>query len=586
MKVLRIVFVLLLVQIAGAQQPATAVIQGTVVRAGTPNMPLAQARVELLPAGASTPADSIITDSEGRFSFPKVSPGSYRLVASRMGYVNAEYGQRQPNGPTLTLTLAPGQRLNNVVLTMAEGGVISGRATDNGQPVGIADVIALKMTDFNGQPALVGVLSAKTNDLGEYRIFWLPPGQYTVALDIKDQANASNLVVSADGDDEAFLFRQRTGYRYVLNRAIGAGTADNERHVMTFFPGTIDADRAVPVEVRAGAEASNININGSTVAVRNVSGRVNGVPANPGLQAAAVELVQTTIASGIANTRFAAPIDKDGKFLIQRVLPGPYQLVAAAANLLGGTAVEVGAADVNDLVVDLLPGLEVTGNIVIERQTPAGPDPAMTSLRVVLRPEPITGVSVGSSALADGSFKIPASSTAPGVPVGNYRVLVAPIFIGRTLPGQISAPIPTPLQNAYVKSIRLGDRDLINDTLRIERPIQDKLEIVIGTNPGALDGRVMTTRQQAAASVWVALLPDNKLKFKVDHRFTSTDLEGRFKFDNVPPGDYQLYAWEDIEKLAWQEPRLMRPYESRGTAIHIDEGRKTTIEFAAIPSTN
>jgi len=46
-----------------------------------------------------------------------------------------------------------------------------------------------------------------------------------------------------------------------------------------------------------------------------------------------------------------------------------------------------------------------------------------------------------------------------------------------------------------------------------------------------------------------------------------------------------LYAWEDIEKLAWQEPRLMRPFESRGTAIHIDEGRKTTIEFTAIPST-
>jgi len=584
MNVLRIALLVLFVQVAGAQQPASAVLQGTVVQAGT-NAPLGQARVELLPTGAIVAVDSIITDREGRFSFPKVAPGSYRLVASRTGYVNTEYGQRLPNGPTLTLALAPGQRLNNVVLTMSEGGVISGRATDNGQPVGIADVIAFKLSDFSGLPVFLRVLSAKTNDLGEYRMFWLPPGQYVVGLDIKDQANAANLILSADGDDEAFLFRQRTGYRFVLNRAIGAGAGDNDKHVMTFFPGTIDPDRAVPVEVRAGAEASNININGSALPVRNVRGRVNGVPKDSGLQEPAVELTNPSVLSGIA-PRQGEPVKKDDStFLIQRVLPGVYDLVAAAGNLLGTTKVEVGATDVNDVVVDLLPGVEVNGKIVIERQTPLSPDPAMTGLRVILRPERLSGVTVGSETASDGSFKIPGSATAPGVPAGDYRVRVAPILIDRTFPGNPIAPVPTPLQSMYVKSIRLGDRDLFNEPLHIERQLQDKLEIVIGTNPGTIEGRVMTTGQKPAGSVWVALLPDNKLRFKVDHRYTSSDLEGRFKFDNVPPGDYQLYAWEDIEKLAWQEPRLMRPFESRGTAIHIDEGRKTTIEFTAIPST-
>jgi hypothetical protein len=96
----------------------------------------------------------------------------------------------------------------------------------------------------------------------------------------------------------------------------------------------------------------------------------------------------------------------------------------------------------------------------------------------------------------------------------------------------------------------------------------------------------MTTRQQPAGTVWVALLPNGNRRYKVDHRFAPTDSEGRFQMDKVPPGDYQVYAWEDIEKLTWQEPRLMRPYESRGTPIHVDEGRKATIELIAIPSQN
>jgi hypothetical protein len=390
-------------------------------------------------------------------------------------------------------------------------------------------------------------------------------------------------VVSADGDDSAYLFRQRSVWRAVLNRAVGAGAADNERHVMTFYPGTVDADRAVPVEVRAGAESRNININGASLPVRSVRGKVNNLPTTPGMQNPGLELIQTSIAAGIAG-RLAVPVKPDGTFEVPRVIPGFYHVVAAAGNLLGGTSVEVGAADVNNLEVNLLSGLEVTGHVVIERQAAVRPDPAMSALRVILRPEPVTGASLGSVPVPDGSFKIPQTATAPGVPTGEYRVLVAPIHIGRTIPGQPTAPVPAQLQTAYVKSIRLGDRDLLNETLRIERPIPDPIEIVIGTNPGSIEGRVMTNGRQPAGTVWVALLPENKLKFKIDHKFTSTDLEGRFQLENVPPGDYQIYAWEDIEKLAWQEPRLMRAFESRGTALHIDEGRKATIELTAIPS--
>ena len=58
----------------------------------------------------------------------------------------------------------------------------------------------------------------------------------------------------------------------------------------------------------------------------------------------------------------------------------------------------------------------------------------------------------------------------PAYMPGGYRVLVAPILIGRTPPGQVLSPLPTALQNAYVKSIKMGDKDLLNGTLLLEQP--------------------------------------------------------------------------------------------------------------------
>src|SRR5262245_42766195 len=89
-----------LAQVAAAQQ--TGMIQGIVVGAGR-GEPLGDVRVELRPPGtngangANEGVDFVTTDADGRFSFPRVLPGTYRLLAMRAGYVNAEYGQRRPN---------------------------------------------------------------------------------------------------------------------------------------------------------------------------------------------------------------------------------------------------------------------------------------------------------------------------------------------------------------------------------------------------------------------------------------------------------------------------------------------------------
>ena len=93
-------------------------------------------------------------------------------------------------------------------------------------------------------------------------------------------------------------------------------------------------------------------------------------------------------------------------------------------------------------------------------------------------------------------------------------------------------------------------------------------------------------QKQPVASAVVALVPDNHLKYRVTHRWVSTDISGAFQFPVVPPGDYLLFAWESIETGGWQDAGVLRDYEAQGKAIHVDEGGQVTMDLPAIPARN
>jgi hypothetical protein len=88
---------------AFAQQSPSAGIQGLVVQAGATDTKLPGVTVELRREGgaaqlSSAPLLTTITDGEGRYYFPKLTPGQYRITAAGGGFVRTEYGQRRANG--------------------------------------------------------------------------------------------------------------------------------------------------------------------------------------------------------------------------------------------------------------------------------------------------------------------------------------------------------------------------------------------------------------------------------------------------------------------------------------------------------
>ena len=582
MRMLRIallVLIALAAPLVGAQQPVPASVRGVIVSAAS-NAPLTKANVEVRGIDGKTVIASIITDSEGQFFLKNIRPGSYRLMVSREGYINSEYGQKHPGGPPLNLTLTAGQAMTGVRLAMTKGGVISGHITDKGQPVGIADVVALKISYVDGLPTLTEILSSKTDDLGAYHIFWLAPGRYYVVAMVWDSAAQTFPVyVTPDGPDRGQDYVQRRTVRTVLNRAIGSGAGNNEAHVPIYFPATLDPLLAAAIEIRPGSEVRNIDIDASPLPIRHIRGRITGLP--PGLTVRPGTFLfplgpRLSATDSIFISESQA--DLSGVFDISRVSGGSYMLFAGTddGKMIGRIPVTVQDRDL-DVVVPLTDSLTLNGRVTIDRQADtAAPGPQMKDFQIILRADSINeGDSVPVD--ADGTFEM------EELPPWDYRILVSPLL---TPAGQKPPNLPPALQNSYVKSIRMGEQDVLNGGLHVVDTSPGPIEIVIGTDAGTVEGRVINDRQQGVGSIWVSLIPDSSLRYRVNHKFVSTDANGRFQLQGVPPGDYHMFAIEDAESGSWQDPGYMRDYESRGTAVHVNANGKVAIDVVAIPPRN
>ena len=606
MRTLGIVLLVVLAGVVYGQGPNPSAltpgsIEGVVVRLGT-NEPLANATVELrtdagMPVGTTTERD-------GRFFLPNVAPGQYRLLATRSGYVRTEYSPENSTAGS-RLTLPPGGRLTRLQIVMTPGGVITGRVTDRGKPPNPGTVVMAVKTSYEaGQRVWTKVLSAATDDRGEYHIFWLPPGRYYVLAELTDNApTGEKVLLNPGGGDNPLITRGQANLGSMERPCFcGAFTlfgfskafaelSDAEMHAPIFFPGTPDWQNATVIEVTPGAEIGGVDIRGDTVPALHVRGVLSGMRTPPADNVATgqvgqaarpqVALFSATPAAGqgygaIQATTAAAyaqvQVDPNGAFDIPRVQPGTYLLRAAGANMSAIASVEVRDHDVNGQNLVLAPSdLSVSGRVLIERSAPITPDPGLANLPVRMFMERADRFGANANVAPDGSFAI------SNLPAGDYRVSVGK---GLLLPhwapeAQLQDNkrnrAKSGLENAYVKSIKVREADVLNDGLHLTGPMTgaNSIVIVIGTDGGTIEGRVLNSRQQPAAAT-VVLIPENGLRFHYIHDFTSTDGSGKFEFKGIAPGDYKLFAREDVEPGAWQNADFLRNYEAQGKLVHID----------------
>jgi len=550
MKTGLLALVLLLIQGAPTQVPGS--IQGVVVRLGT-STPVPRARVSITNA-------MVLTDNNGRFVFQNIQPGRYRLTATHNAYVIADAGK--PGSPS-DVTLAPGQVIKDLVIALVPKGAISGRVIDsNGDPVTNATVQAMKYAYQDGQRILIPVDNARTNDRGEYRLFWLTPGPYVISATPQESACAdapcSVLITNTEvvsGPAPVIGGNVRLDGRVAIRINDG-----NETTLPVYFPGTTSAAAASPIQLAAGVDYTGVDLTiREAYAIRVVGRVVNGVTGQA-ISAANtnVNLVprRGTVSTGSSQRALVSP---NGTFELRHIAPGSYDLVASISiggeRLAASLPLEIGNRDTDAVTLVLQPQLSITGKLTIENLQPDNQN--MSAFRVELRREPYTPqlLIVLPTVALDGTF------TLAGVTPGEYRLKVG---TGRV--------------KGYVKSARYGAIDALNPPFRIDGPGQ--LEIVVGTATCELDAITMDEAQKPFPQATVVLVPDPPRRQRFDLYYAvASDSSGRVHLDRLAPGDYKLFAWDDVPSDAWQDPEFLRLYEDRGKPVHVSEGGRETVEL-------
>jgi hypothetical protein len=536
--------------VAGVLRPAspasaatgTAGLEGTVVDAQS-GEPVRKAEVTAIWSGRDTDASnhdpqSVSSDASGHFLISGLPAGKYRLRAEANRFAAQSYGESRFGGRGKDVEVAAGQRVTGLDIRLIPCGVITGTVHDeSGDPVEGTMMQAIPVGRRHG---FQGGNQAQTNDLGQYRLYNLAPGQYLV---------------------QALLQRPEDQQLQ----------AAQEAYVPMFYPDVTDPASAATITVDAGGETQGIDIDVRPVHAVRVMGRVVNASSARNTQNSYVMLMPAAAdprrrlgaVAMMTASRYAANVEEPrGQFEISGVPAGSYWATATLQDdqrqYQGRVLVQVGDADVQGVTIPVSAGADLTGHVRVDPQRP------FDYSKLAVAAIPADGVPFGAQGTPvrpDGGF------TLENLMAGNYRL-------------QVSG-FP---EEYYLKAARLGGGDVLETGLSVDSSIASaQLDVLLSAGGSTISGTVVKDQKPVQGTVF--LVPDPPRRDREDlYSVKRTQADGSFTLLGLPPGDFKLFAFEDPDPGLTSDPSLLQPYESKGTSVHLEEGQKQTVQLELIPA--
>lgn len=517
-------------QPSGEAVKGTAAIRGRVV-ALDGGQPLRRVQMRIFGGSVRSPRGRMtMTDADGRYEFRDLPAGTLTVSARKSGFAPLSYGQRASRDAAKPIQIAEGQAVSGIDFALPRGSVITGRVVDEfGEPVEQAGVTVMQYRVVSGRRRLDTRQTATANDLGQYRLFGLTPGEYYVA------ATPSGGMFSEEEHDEP------TGY------------------APTFFPGTLVAAEAQRITLGVGEEfAADLQL----VPARIV--RLSGVvvdSAGQPLRNAFVSARPMGLSVGPMGMR-GGPIGADGRFAISNVTPGSYMLVSqgsAVGDDDGGgreremamQPITVGGADVTGLRLVTSRGATLRGRVMFEGSL------ASRAPRVGVTCQPaepdFNGMGGGRPAQMreNQTFEI----------AGIFNPCVLRVSAGGDL---------------TLKAVLIAGTDVTDQPIDLGRDrLVGDVTVVMTTQLTTLTGNVQGEGGKPETDYTVVAFSSDKAHwdgFSRRIRRVRADQNGAFSLKGLPAGEYLVVALKELESGAEQDPELLAQLAGFATPARLSEG--------------
>src|SRR4029453_17785457 len=321
----------------------------------------------------------------------------------------------------LSVTVAAGQTVKDIVLPMTPAPVIVGKVIDPyGQPLAAALVRAYqrRYTPFGTQLKIVR--NGMTNDTGEFRLSGLKFGEYFVSAGYGDRDRAAAI--------------GKTQLSANISKA-------DDGYATEFYDGAEDISRAKPARLAPGSDSGTLNIYLRDSARFKIRGQV--LPLVSG-----TKIALAPKGSDLTQAGYTTQPNTKGTFEIRGVSPGSYVLLATAADGAVASdviAINVTESDIDGLSLALEQTVSISGGMFLEG-SPRENRPNLSGLRVKL---------VRSSIEFDQTLDVPVG------PDGSFT-------LDRVLPsGEYDIAVERLPSGTYVKSINSGGRNILSGKSRL-----------------------------------------------------------------------------------------------------------------------
>jgi protocatechuate 3,4-dioxygenase beta subunit len=535
-------FTLILLAAVCLAQPSKdkSAITGRVINAAT-GAPLKKASVWLeafsptrgVTGAPTVAAPATITDAEGRFTLDGIDPGSYLLLAQRVGYLDQGYGAPAPQLVGPPLDLSAGESMHDLTFKLTPQSLLYGKVVDeDGDPVPSAQVQVLRVSYAGGRRHLVEAGVSASQDDGSFVAGNLTPGRYYLSA----------------------------GFRKVDESGPPAGRPEREKYVTTYFPSASDAAAATAVEVDPGAEVRGLAIRLRKSRVFHIRGRV--VDAESGAPAGRVWLRLAPKGEVAATPAFGVESGADGRFEFGGIVPGSYGIeadnsitltmlntdglaVSSDLPLVGRADVAVTDGDVEDLSLRLGPGFTVAGRVS-----------GVAGGRLALIATDGAHVQPVAAAIKpDGKFEL------RGLSRGTYAVEIGGLPEG-----------------AYVKSVNLAGRSVSDSEIDLTSGASGDLQIEVSPDAGEVAGTVRNAAGDPAPGATVQIWPANG----EGARTVKSGPRGEFRFHSLPPAEYRVAAWQDLDDDLAQYAPFRAAFAGDAAKVKVEEKARERIDVKLI----